>query len=764
MHLIVFVLGLLVVAAPAHALQLAHLWHKQAGDASSQFAYDAAIDDATGRVAMTGYFGGSINFGGTTMTSAGSNDGFIVVFDAAGQFIAQRQFGGTGNQYGIALAWANDGHLVVTGHFAGTVNLGGSTLTSAGLNDIFLARFDYLLTHNQSSRFGDASEQFVSDLAIENSGNVALTGYFQGNLSFGGIGGGLTSLGGHDIFVAKLSSSFFPGWSSRFGDSGSNQYGQGVDVDGAGNVYLCGYFTGTVNFGGANLTSAGGNDIYVAKLSTSGVHQWSKVFGDAASQHAIKISAGSAGEVYVVGYFGGVVNFGGGALTSGGLDDIFLAKFSTTGAFQWASRFGDATSQFGLSVDNDDTHVYMSGQSSGNINFGTGGIHVGAGGRDIYVAKFTSAGAHVWSRIYGDSADQFGFGVDVGAGRLALAGYFQGGMTAGSTPITSAGGSDTILMVMSLNALEPVIKSVTDVRNDQGKKVRVRFERSGLDDPAFADPVLTYEAWVEEPFADTFGAARAGSWSPQGGGGELVYVGSIPARGERVYTMLVPTFVDSTIADGDYNTRLYIRAARSAPTSHHPSPLGIGSSIDNLAPGMEQLRFDLGLLHWNGSDAPDVDYYSVYGGASASFGSATLIDYTIDTQINMNSNPRAYYFVTATDFSGNEGEPEMLRVLTGTGNEPPPSYVLSISAYPNPFNPATTIRYTLPARDRVRIDIFDARGGLVRRLVDETRAAGAYTVSWDGTDASGVRAGSGIYFARITQRDGARSYKLVLLK
>ena len=68
-----------------------------------------------------------------------------------------------------------------------------------------------------------------------------------------------------------------------------------------------------------------------------------------------------------------------------------------------------------------------------------------------------------------------------------------------------------------------------------------------------------------------------------------------------MYTMLVPTFVDSTIADGDYNTRLYIRAARSAPTSHRPSPLGIGSSIDNLAPGMEQLRFDLGLLHWNGS-------------------------------------------------------------------------------------------------------------------------------------------------------------------
>ena len=763
MHHILFVLALIVIAAPAHALQVAHLWYNQAGDASSQFGYDVAIDDATGMVAMTGYFGGSVDFGGTTMTSVGGNDGFIVVYAPDGTFIAQRQFGSTGNQVGIALDWSSDSKLYVTGHFAGSVYFGGSTLTSVGLNDIFLARFDYLLTHQQSSRYGDAGEQFASDLAVDNSSNVVITGYFQGGVNFGG--GLLTSFGANDIYVAKFGTFLTHTWSNRFGDAAGSQYGQGVDIDAAGNVYACGYFTSMVSFGGTTLTSAGGNDIYVVKLNSLGIHQWSKRFGDAGNQIGSKISAGSSGEVYVVGYFGGVVNFGGGDLTSGGLDDIFLVKFSPTGSFQWASRFGDAGSQFGLGVDNDDTHVYMSGQSSGNINFGAGGSHVGAGGRDIYIAKFTAAGSHVWSRIYGDSADQFGFGVELGAGRVALAGYFQGAMTVapGTTPITSAGGSDTILMVTSANALEPVIKSVTDVGNDQGKKVRVRFERSGIDDLAATDPVIAYEAWVEEPFGDGPGASSGAGASPQGGGGDLVYVGSIPAHTEPVYTMLVPTFVDSTIADGDYNTHLLIRAARSTPTSLFQSTPAIGSSIDNLAPGMEALRFDSGLLHWNGSDAPDVKYYAIYGGATASFGSATLIDYTIDTQIDMDAHPRAYYFVTATDFSGNEGEPEMLRVLTTTGDASP-SYVLSISAYPNPFNPATTIRYTVPARDRVRIEIFDARGGLVTRLVDEERRAGAYTLAWDGTDATGRRAGSGIYFARIAQRDGTRSYKLVLLK
>jgi len=94
----------------------------------------------------------------------------------------------------------------------------------------------------------------------------------------------------------------------------------------------------------------------------------------------------------------------------------------------------------------------------------------------------------------------------------------------------------------------------------------------------------------------------------------------------------------------------------------------------------------------------------------------------------------------------------------------PTSYVLSASAYPNPFNPETTIRYTLPSKGRVTINVFDARGAHVATLVDAVTRAGAYTVTWNGRDDRGNAVSSGVFFARLTSPAGVRSHKLTLLK
>ncbi len=741
--------------APARALNIAPLWANSYGDASTQFAYDVAIDNTTGRVAITGVFQGSINFGGGVMTSAGNNDVFIATFERNGTFIAQRRFGDAGAQVGVAVDWMTDGNLVTAGNFAGSIDVGGtSPLTSSGGNDIYLVRYDYRLTHMSSKKFGDASAQTVTDVTVDGTNSIIMVGYYQGTVNFGGSN--LTTAGANDMFVAKFSAGLAHTWSKSFGDAAGSQFASGGDADAAGNVYICGYYTGTVNLGGSTFTSAGSNDIVIAKLNSAGTHQWSKSFGDASNQTANQIAANTLGETYVTGSFAGTVNLGGSALTSAGLEDIFLAKFSTLGSHLWSSRFGDATSQFGISIDCDDSAVYLGGQAMGTTNFGLGNL-TSAGGRDAYLAKFSAAGAAVWSRIYGDISDQYGYAVDVGAGYVAFTGYYLGTMDLGFGTLT-AGGYDVFLLLASTNPREPVIQSVRDVPNDQGHKVRVRFQRSGHDDATSPDPILRYEAYVEDLTNPVSGLTRSAA-----GGGPRVYMGSIPAHAEAAYEMIVPTFVDSTIVTGDFNTPVYIYAARGAPTAVFIAGPGVGSSIDNLAPGMSALRLDDHLLEWNASAAPDVDYYSIYGASSANFGSSTLIDYTIDTNIDLTSSPRAYYFVTATDFSGNEGTPVMVRVLTGL-DEGPSARVLSLSAYPNPFNPATTLRYTVPAAGRVTINVFDARGGLVAHILDEEKPAGAFTASWRGLDDRGGRASSGIYFARIESAGSSRTYKMVLLK
>ncbi|HOX25406.1 MAG TPA: FlgD immunoglobulin-like domain containing protein [Candidatus Krumholzibacteria bacterium] len=85
-------------------------------------------------------------------------------------------------------------------------------------------------------------------------------------------------------------------------------------------------------------------------------------------------------------------------------------------------------------------------------------------------------------------------------------------------------------------------------------------------------------------------------------------------------------------------------------------------------------------------------------------------------------------------------------------------------AAPNPFNPATEIRFTLARAGAARLAVFDARGQLVRTLNDGSLPAGPQAIAWDGKDAAGRRAGSGVYFARLEADGAAWTTKLVMIK
>jgi hypothetical protein len=84
--------------------------------------------------------------------------------------------------------------------------------------------------------------------------------------------------------------------------------------------------------------------------------------------------------------------------------------------------------------------------------------------------------------------------------------------------------------------------------------------------------------------------------------------------------------------------------------------------------------------------------------------------------------------------------------------------------YPNPFNPSTNIEYSVPRSAHVEIAIFNVTGQRVRTLVDADKAAGKYTVVWDGTNEGGGRVASGMYFYRMSAGDYVKSRKMILLK
>ncbi|HXV12843.1 MAG TPA: T9SS type A sorting domain-containing protein, partial [Candidatus Krumholzibacteria bacterium] len=231
------------------------------------------------------------------------------------------------------------------------------------------------------------------------------------------------------------------------------------------------------------------------------------------------------------------------------------------------------------------------------------------------------------------------------------------------------------------------------------------------------------------------------------------------------YSMIAPTLADSTVAAGQHLSVFFLRAATAAPDIYFDSPTGSGYSLDNLAPGVPtNFAYASSMLSWDESNAADFDYFAVYGSNTNSFASAIVVDYTTGTSMDVSSASYAYFFLTATDFSGNESAPAVLQAPTDVGDAPK-RYVLSLSSYPNPFNPATTVSYTVPSRGLVTVAIYDAHGALVTTLVNnEERAPGAYRIGWDGRNDRGASVTSGVYFARIEHGGAARSRKMVLLK
>ena len=93
----------------------------------------------------------------------------------------------------------------------------------------------------------------------------------------------------------------------------------------------------------------------------------------------------------------------------------------------------------------------------------------------------------------------------------------------------------------------------------------------------------------------------------------------------------------------------------------------------------------------------------------------------------------------------------------------PLQFILS-PAYPNPFNPATTISFTLPSPQQARLEIFDILGRRVKTLANQKFDAGEHSVIWDGTDQNGAASSSGVYFYRISTGDRQITQKMILLR
>lgn len=761
---------LLLPATTAVALTPVYIYSQRYGGTGGDIGR-AIATDASGNVIIAGTFIGTADFGGVPLVSAGGADIFIAKYASNGTHQWSKRFGDVSTDFGFSVAFDASGNVILSGSFSGSVDFGGGLLASAGLEDIFVVKLDAAGTHLWSQRHGSTTADQANAIAVDGAGNVVVAGRFQGTVDFGG--GPLVSAGGNDVFVTKRDPNGTHLWSNRYG-AVLGQAANDVAVDPTNNdVIVAGFFESSVDFGGGVIASAGFVDAFVARYNSSGAHVWSDGFGGTGSETATGVAVDGAGNVHITGSFSSTADFGGTPLVSAGSSDSYAAKYNASGAHLWSRGFGGVGIDGGNSIDVDDAdNTVITGTFNNTVNFG-GGPLVSQGLSDIFLAKYGPAGDHEWSQRFGSTGSDNGNALDVGVFQNAfMTGGFSATVDFGGGPLVSAGQFDVFVARYSPHALIPQIDAIADVPNDQGRRVTVEFLGSGLDNPAFPPSIVQYEAFFRnDPLSlaaasalAAAGEARPRISSPATTSSDWVYVGAVPAHGDPSYALFAPTTADSTVANGQHQSVFFVRAATDNPFVYYDSPIDSGYSVDNLAPSAPSgFVFNSGLLTWDESGAADFDYFSVYGSTASIFdGSAVFIGYTTGTAMNVSASPHAFYYLTATDFSGNEGGAARINTLTGV--DAPSSYALGINAYPNPFNPTTTIRYNVPSSGRVVLSIYDVNGRLVATLLDENREAGEHIARWNGRDARGRASSSGIYFARLEWNGATQTRKLVLLK
>jgi hypothetical protein len=225
-------------------------------------------------------------------------------------------------------------------------------------------------------------------------------------------------------------------WDRTLGSDGSDQ-GLAVAVDGAGNAIVTGEFQGEINLGGGWRSSAGFRDTFVVSYGPDGSWRWDRTFG---SSSPSAVAVDGEGNAVVSGGFEGTTDFGGGARTSAGALDAFVASYGPDGSWRWDRTFGEASDDAGAGVAMDgDGNAVVTGRFRGAVDLG-GGVRTSAGDSDVLVASYGPDGSWRWDRTFGAGSLDQGFGVAVdAAGNAVVGGQLSGTVDLGGGPRTSVG-------------------------------------------------------------------------------------------------------------------------------------------------------------------------------------------------------------------------------------------------------------------------------------------------------------------------------------
>jgi sugar lactone lactonase YvrE len=389
------------------------------------------------------------------------------------------------------------------------------------------------------------------------------------------------------------------------------------------------------------------------------------------------------------------------------------------------------------------------------------------GGTITFDSTLAAAGAGRFKSLWGVAVDGLRrlYATDAGANRIEmfanngafLAQWPLANGRAGAPGAIVASGygdvwvADPIDHVIQHFTVPQAITSLADVGNDQGRELRLSFTPHALDNP-LTNGITTYEVYrkvVAGYAAQHVGAAAATPAQTELAGWDLVT--TLPATGDSLYVLVVPTLADSN-ATGSHPSTFLVRALTSTPSAYYDSAPFASWSVDNLAPATPS-PFTAARasgstdLHWGRNTEPDFASYRLYRGASAGFtpGPANLVASPVDTGYVDPGAAPSWYALTAVDVNGNESPPARISPsgTTSVGDGAPLAFALE-RIRPNPVHGgALTIACALPDDAPARVELLDVSGRVVQ--VRTFTGAGQHLLAFE------TSARPGLYWIRLTQ-------------
>jgi hypothetical protein len=336
--------------------------------------------DLSDNIYYTGYFGDTVDFdpgvGVDNHTTAHSRDIFLTKLNADGSYGYTKTFGRTSFGDRHAVTTDNSNNVYVAGVFNGTADfdpgVGVDNHTPAGEDDIFLTKINANGSYGYTKTMGGNGFEYTYSLTADQFNNVFLAGYFDSTADFDpGVGvDNHTSAGSSDTFLTKINADGSYGYTKTIGST-AGEYARGVKADPQGDVYIAGYFSGTVDFdpgiGTDSQTSAGQNDIFLIRINADGSYGYTKTTGGTLNEFTYGLDISMAGDLYLSGRFSGTSDFDPGPgvenQTSTGGIDAYLIKLTQL-TYQQITGLDPALSATTLSDDDATDNTVENGDTT----------------------------------------------------------------------------------------------------------------------------------------------------------------------------------------------------------------------------------------------------------------------------------------------------------------------------------------------------------------------------------------------------------------